>query len=285
MRPAQVVRRAAEYLERHGEESPVPTAERLLSHVLGTDRTGIYAREGLTSQEAKLFGRALCRRCAGEPVQHVTGEEGFRHLTVGIRPGVFVPRPETEVLVEVVLDELAGVGSPVVIDVCTGSGAVALALKDERPDATVLATDLAPEAVALARDNAEALGLPITVLEGDLLDPLPPEVRGETDVVVCNPPYVPPEARDSLPPDVRAEPELAVFGGVALYERLFAQAMSSLRPGGLVAVEIEESTAASVSAAAERAGFVDLSVRRDLTGRDRVVSGRRPPLPLMTPLR
>jgi release factor glutamine methyltransferase len=285
VRPAQVVRRAAEYLERHGEESPVPTAERLLSHVLGTDRTGIYAREGLTSQEAKLFGRALCRRCAGEPVQHVTGEEGFRHLTVGIRPGVFVPRPETEILVEVVLDGLAGVGSPVVIDVCTGSGAVALALKDERPDATVLATDLAPEAVALARDNAEALGLPITVLEGDLLDPLPPEVRGETDVVVCNPPYVPPEARDSLPPDVRAEPELAVFGGVALYERLFAQAMSSLRAGGLVAVEIEESTAASVSAAAERAGFVDLSVRRDLTGRDRVVSGRRPPIPLMTPLR
>jgi release factor glutamine methyltransferase len=285
VRPAQVVRRAAEYLERHGEESPVPTAERLLSHVLGTDRTGIYGRERLTSQEAKLFGRALCRRCAGEPVQHVTGEEGFRHLTVGIRPGVFVPRPETEILVEVVLDGLAGVGSPVVIDVCTGSGAVALALKDERPDATVLATDLAPEAVALARDNAEALGLPITVLEGDLLDPLPPEVRGETDVVVCNPPYVPPEARDSLPPDVRAEPELAVFGGVALYERLFAQAMSSLRAGGLVAVEIEESTAASVSAAAERAGFVDLSVRRDLTGRDRVVSGRRPPIPLMTPLR
>ena len=278
MRTAQVVRRAAEYLERHGEESPVPTAERLLSHVLGTDRTGIYAREGLTSQEAKLFGRALCRRCAGEPVQHVTGEEGFRRLTIGVRPGVFVPRPETEVLVEVVLGGVADVESPVVVDVCTGSGAVALALKDERPDATVLATDLAPEAVALARENAEALGLPITVLEGDLLDPLPPEVRGETDVVVCNPPYVPPEGRDSLPPDVRAEPELALFGGVALYERLFAQAMSCLRPGGLVAVEIEESTAASVSTAAERAGFVDLSVRRDLTGRDRVVSGRRPPL-------
>jgi release factor glutamine methyltransferase len=93
---------------------------------------------------------------------------------------------------------------------------------------------------------------------------------------VCNPPYVPPGARDSLPPDVRAEPELAVFGEVALYERLFAEAMSSLRPGGLVAVEIEESAAPSVSRAAEREGFGDLSVRRDLTGRDRVVSGRRP---------
>ena len=276
MRPAHVIQRAAEYLDRHGEESPVPTAERLLSHVLGTDRTGIYAREGLTSQEAKLFGRALCRRCAGEPLQHVTGEQGFRRLRIGVRPGVFVPRPETEVLVQAVLDASADVRSPVVVDVCTGSGAVALAIKDERPDATVFAIDLAPEAVALARENAEALGLEMAVFEGSLLDPLPPEMRGQVDVVACNPPYVSPEQRDSLPPDVRAEPELAVFGGLELYERLFAQAMSYLRAGGLVAVEIEESTAASVSKAAERAGFEERSVRRDLAGRDRVVCGRRP---------
>jgi release factor glutamine methyltransferase len=279
VRPAQVVRRAAEYLDRHGEESPVPTAERLLSHVLGTDRTGIYAREGLTSQEAKLFGRALCRRCAGEPLQHVTGEQGFRRLSVGVRSGVFVPRPETEVLVQAVLDGAAEVESPVVVDVCTGSGAVALSIKDERPDATVLATDLSSEAATLARENAEALSLEMTVFEGSLLDPLPPNLRGEVDVVVCNPPYVAPQQRDSLPPDVRAEPDLAVFGGLDLYERLFAQAMTYLRPGGLVAVEIEESTAASVSKAAEVEGFEDLSVRRDLAGRDRVVCGRRPPLP------
>jgi release factor glutamine methyltransferase len=277
--PVQVVRRAAEYLERHGVESPVPTAERLLSHVLGTDRAGMYAREGLTSREAKLFGRALCRRCTGEPLQHVTGEQGFRRLSIGVRPGVFVPRPETEVLVQVVLDGVAEHESPVVVDVCTGSGAVALAIKDERPDATVIAVDLSPEAVALTRENAEALGLPMTVLEGDLLDPLPPDLRGEVDTVVCNPPYVAREARDSLPPDVRAEPELAVFGGLDLYERLFAQAMASLRPGGIVAVEIEESTAESVSKAAGREGFEDLSVRPDLAGRDRVVCGRRPPLP------
>jgi release factor glutamine methyltransferase len=277
--PAQVVRRAAEYLERHGVESPVPTAERLLSHVLGTDRAGLYAREGLTSQEAKLFGRALCRRCSGEPLQHVTGEQGFRRLSVGVRPGVFVPRPETEVLVQVVLDGVAELEWPVVVDVCTGSGAVALALKDERPDATVLATDLSREAVALARENAEALGLPVTILEGDLLDPLPQDLRGEVDAVVCNPPYVSRESRDSLPPDVRAEPELAVFGGLDLYERLFADAMACLRPGGIVAVEIEESTAESVSKAAHEGGFEELSVRPDLAGRDRVVCGRRPPLP------
>ena len=277
MRPAEVVRRAAAYLERHGVESPVPTAERLLSHVLGTDRTGMYASEGLTSQEAKLFGRALCRRCVGEPLQHMTGEQGFRRLTIGVRPGVFVPRPETEVLVQAALEGLSETKTPAVVDVATGSGAVALAIKDERPDATVYAIDLSPEAVALTRENAATLGLEVTVFEGDMLEPVPGSIRGELDAVVCNPPYVALEARDSLPKDVRAEPELAVFGGLDIYERLFEQAFASLRPGGLVAVEIEESRAETVSKAAEQEGFEELSVRQDLTGRDQVVSGRRPP--------
>lgn len=275
MRPSQVVRRAAAYLERHGVESPVPTAERLLSHVLETDRTGIYARGGLTSQEAKRFGRALCRRCVGEPLQHVTGEQGFRRLTLRMRPGVFVPRPETEVLVETVLDGLASVERPLVVDVATGSGAVALALADELVQATVLASDLSPEAVVLARENADALGIEIAVFEGDLLQPMPAEHRGRLDAVVCNPPYVAIASRETLPSDVLAEPPLAVFGGIDLYERLFEQAATWLRPGGLVAVEIEERAADDVSTAAAREGFEDLAVRRDLTGRDRVVSGRR----------
>jgi release factor glutamine methyltransferase len=277
--PAQVVRRAAEYLERHGVDAPVPSAERLLAHVLGTDRAGIYRRDGLSSQEAKLFGRALCRRCAGEPLQHVTGEQGFRRLVLRVRPGVFIPRPETEVLVDVALAGSAGIRDPVVVDVGTGTGAVGLAIKDERPDATVYGTDLSPEAVSLARENAEALGLPMEVLEGELLEPLPRDLDGALDVVVCNPPYVALDRRDSLPPDVRAEPALAIFGGIDLYERLFAASFVAIRPGGLVAVEIEEGAAPKVSRAAERAGFEELAVRRDLTGRDRVVSGRPPPLP------
>jgi release factor glutamine methyltransferase len=276
VRPAQVVRRAADYLERHGVDSPVPTAERLLAHVLETDRAGVYARDGLTSQEAKRFGRALCRRCAGEPLQHVTGEQAFRRVVVGVRPGVFVPRPETEILVQAALDGLTDVAAPIVADAGTGTGAVALAIRDERPDATVFATDLSPEAIALARENAGALGLDVSVAEGDLLEPLPAALRGRLDAVVCNPPYVPLEDRDTLPPDVRAEPEFAVFGGIDLAERVFAQAATWLRPGGLVAVEIEESTARDVAGAAERAGFVDVSVRADLTRRDRVVTGRMP---------
>ena len=275
----QVIRRAADYLDRHGVESPVPTAERLLSHVLGTDRTGIYARDGLTSQEAKRFGRALCRRCVGEPLQHVTGEQGFRRIVVRIVPGVFVPRPETEVLVQVVLDGLAATEAPAVVDVGTGTGAVALSIADERPDARVFATDLSPEAVALARENADALGLEVTVVQGDLLDPLARDLRGRVDAVVCNPPYVAPEDRDLLPADVRAEPELAVFGGIELYVRFFEEAIGVLRPGGMVAVETEEGAVEAVRRAAEREGFGAVAVRQDLTGRDRVVTGRRPPLP------
>jgi release factor glutamine methyltransferase len=279
VRPAEVLRRAAGYLERHGVESPVPTVERLLAHVLGTDRAGIYVREGLTSQEAKLFGRALCRRCAGEPLQHVTGEQGFRRLVLRVRPGVFVPRPETEVVVQVVLDGLAGVDAPVVVDAATGSGAVALAIVDERPDAIVYGTDLSADAVGLASENADALGSAVTFLEGDLLEPVPPELRGRVDAVACNPPYVAVEARDTLPADVRAEPELAVFGDIGIYERLFAEAFAWLRGGGLIAVEIEEGAAAAVSGASKQAGFEDVLVRQDLAGRDRVVSARRPPRP------
>jgi release factor glutamine methyltransferase len=276
MRPVQVLARAAEYLERHGVESPHPTAEQLLLHVLQTDRAGLYTREGLTTREARSFGRALCRRCSGEPVQYLTGEEGFRRLTLGVGPGVFIPRPETEVLVEVALRRLNGVPSPVVVDVGTGSGAVALAIKDERPDASVHATDASAEAVAQARENAAALALEVDVVQGDLLSPLPPELRAGLHLVVSNPPYVPPRERDSLDPHVLAEPEVALFGTIETYRRLFDAAADWLRPGGVVAVEIHERAAADVSAAARAAGFEDLDVKQDLNGRDRVVSGRRP---------
>jgi release factor glutamine methyltransferase len=272
MRPAQVLARAADYLERHGVGSPGPTAERLLMHVLRTDRAGIHRRDGLTTEEARRFGRALCRRCAGDPVQYLTGDEGFRDLTLLVRPGVFIPRPETEVLVDVVLRMLAGRASPTVVDVGTGTGAIALAIRQERPDATVLA----PEAVALARENASALSLDVDVLEGDLLDPLPPELRGRVDAVVANPPYVPPGDRASLAPHVLAEPALALFGTIEVYVRLFEAAGAWLRPGGLVAVEIEERAAADVSAAARAAGFEGVEVTRDLAARDRVVTARRP---------
>ncbi|MEX0984460.1 MAG: peptide chain release factor N(5)-glutamine methyltransferase [Actinomycetota bacterium] len=273
MRPSEVVRRGAEYLSHHGVHGPEANAEALMLAVLGVDRAGLLVRDrGLDTAEAKLYGRALCRRCTGTPLQHLTGEQGFRRLVVKVRPGVFVPRPETEILVDEALARLAGQVAPVVADVCTGTGAIALAIAQEHPGAQVIAADLSPEAVALARENASALGLPVQVHETDLLD----AVKGPLDLVTCNPPYVPDDAREELPPEVLADPALAVFGGPEIYERLFAQAYDRLRPGGSVVVEIEETTAPVIVALAQYAGFIDPLVRHDLTGRDRVVAARRP---------
>ena len=276
MRPAEVLRRASAYLDRHGVQSPDATAEILLMHVLATDRAGLYARSAaLDTREARMFGRAICQRCAGTPVQHLTGDERFRGITLEVRPGVFVPRPETELLVDHALSEVRDREDPVVVDVGTGTGAIALAVKDERPDATVFATDLSAEAVELARANAARLGLDVTVLEGDLLEPLPVDLRGWVDVVVSNPPYVPAEDLEDLPAEVRADPVLALVGGIDVYERLGAQASRWLRAGGVLAVEIDARLGDPVVCALSTA-FAEVRVERDLTGRDRVVLALAP---------
>ncbi len=276
MTPAEVVRRAAAYLERHGVESPRANAEALLMHVLGTTRAGLYARrDGLTTAEARMFGRALCQRCRGTPLQHLTGEQQFRRLTLEVRPGVFVPRPETEVLVGAALEALGPVEDPVVVDVGTGTGAIALAIKDERPDAEVFATDISPEAVELARRNAARLGLDVRVFQGDLLSPLPEELRGWVDLVISNPPYVTPAEYEDLPEDVKADPELALVGGPEIYERLAAESLRWLRDGGILAVEIGAGRGREVAEALQRS-FMDVKVLLDLAGRERVVLGRRP---------
>ena len=254
MRPAEVVRRGAGYLERHEVDQPLATAEVLLASILGTDRTGLYLREeGLSTAEAKRFGRALCRRCTGTPVQHLTGEQGFRGLVLTVRPGVFIPRPETEVVVDAALVAVAALEAPLVVDVGTGTGAIALSIALEHPGARVVATDASPEAVALAREHAGRFGLAVDVREGDLLEPIADELAGKVDLVVSNPPYVEPS-------------EL---------EGLFAQAAACLRPGGMVVVEIGDAQGEAVAGAMRAAGFAGVRVGPDLTGRDRFVEGRR----------
>ena len=277
MRPAEVLRRATDYLARHDVDSPLPTAEVLLAQILGIDRAGLYARdEGLSTAEAKRFGRALCRRCVGVPLQHLTGEQAFRQITLVVRPGVFIPRPETEVLVEFALASIDDVSAPVVVDVGTGTGAIGLAIKVERPDARVIAIDVAGGAVALARTNAGRLALDVEVLEGDLLDPVLSLLQGSVDLVVSNPPYVRADELETLPTDVRADPVTALVGGIDVYERLFSQAAVVLRAGGALTVEIGEAQGDVVRAAASAAGFVDIRLEQDLAGRDRVVRARKP---------
>jgi release factor glutamine methyltransferase len=247
-----------------------------MMHVLGSDRAGLYSRtEGLDTREARMFGRAICQRCTGTPLQHLTGEQGFRRIVVEVRPGVFVPRPETEVLVGLALDAVAGIEDPVVVDVGTGSGAIALAVKDERPDATVYATDRSAEALELAASNAQRLGLDVHLLEGDLLAPLPDELRGWVDLVASNPPYLTPNEYMDLPPEVKADPEFALLGGPDVYERLAAEALRWLRDGGVLAVETGASQGRALADALSPS-FMDVRVEPDLAGRDRVVLARRP---------
>ena len=274
MRPSEVVVRASEYLGRHGVESPRETAEALLVYFLGTDRAGLYARtEGLDTRTAKLFGRALCQRCHGVPLQYLTGEQQFLDLVLGVAPGVFVPRPETEVLVERALQVLEGAEAPAVADVGTGTGAVALAVKRARPDARVVATDVSADAVAVARANASRHALDVDVLEGDLLAPLPADLRGRLDLVVSNPPYVTREEYRDLPAEVRAEPYEALVGGTDVHRRLAAEAPSWLRPGGWLVMEIGAAQGDEVRATLDGA-FDGVEVLPDLAGRDRVVRAR-----------
>lgn len=264
-----MVTRAAGYLARHDVESPRDTAEALLMYFLGTDRAGLYARtEGLDTRTAHLFGRALCQRCHGVPLQYLTGEQQFFDLVLGVAPGVFVPRPETEVLVERSVEVLPDEGTAV--DVGTGTGAVALAIKRFRPGASVWATDVSEDAVRVARANASRHGLDVEVLPGDLLSPLPEPLRGQVDLVVGNPPYVTREEYAGLPAEIRAEPYQALVGGTDVHRRLADEAPSWLRPGGWLALEIGASQGERVrELLAGR--FEDVEVLPDLAGRDRVV--------------
>jgi release factor glutamine methyltransferase len=271
VRPSEVVSRAADYLDRHDVESPRETAEALLGYFLETDRAGLYARdEGMDTRTARLFGRALCQRCHGVPLQYLTGEQQFFDLVLGVAPGVFVPRPETEVLVERALEVLSGRGT--VVDVGTGTGAVALAIKRFRPAVSVWATDVSVDAVRVARANASRHDLGIEVVPGDLFSRLPGDLRGGVDLVVANPPYVTREEYADLPAEVRAEPYEALVGATDVLRRLVEEAPTWLAPGGWLAMEIGSSRGEEVRRLmAER--FEGVEVLPDLAGRDRVVRG------------
>jgi release factor glutamine methyltransferase len=255
-----------------GSDTPRLDAELLAAHALGISRERLVLDRDLVvaGPQIRVLQDLVHRRAVEHaPVAYLVGTRGFRHLELAVDSRVLVPRPETELLVEVALGvEVAAR----VVDVGTGSGAVALALADERPDLAVIATDISADALDVARANAARLGLDVTFSAGDLLD----AVDGPIDAVVSNPPYIPAGDRASLPPDVREhEPAAALFGGedgLAVYRRLVPQAASRVR---FIAVEVGAGQAGAVAELMRACGFGDVEAHADLAGIDRVVAGRR----------
>jgi release factor glutamine methyltransferase len=272
----EVLRRSTEHLAGKGAEQPRVDAERLLAHALGMERVGLYMHldRPLSPPELDDARALVARRASGEPLQYVLGEWGFRRLTLRVDARALIPRPETETVVERCLALLDGADGPRVLDVGTGSGAVALALADELPGARVTAIDVSEEALSLARENVARTGLPVELLRHDLFAGLPGD---GWDLVVSNPPYVRAEELASLPPVVVDwEPGVALVDG-GHTEVLVRSARRALRPGGALVLEAHERGAAGVAALLEREGYDAVRVTADLAGRDRVVEGRARP--------
>jgi release factor glutamine methyltransferase len=239
----------------------------LLAAAMGVDRAALIADpgQGMEPGAARAFQDFARRRVQREPVAYILGRKGFRRLELAVDPRVMIPRPETEHVVEAALGLPAGAR---VVDVGTGSGAIALALADERPDLDVVGTEASAGALAVARANAARLGLAVELLEGDLLEP----VSGDVDAVVSNPPYVP--AGERLAPELGYEPVEALYGGedgLDVYRRLVPAAAAAR----FVAFEVGAGQAADVAALVRDAGFDSIEVVPDLAGIERLVVGRK----------
>ncbi len=263
---------ATDYLASHGVERPRLDAELLLSRSLGLTRLDLYTQHDrpLTAAELDAAREPVRRRGAREPLAYVLGDWGFRRLTLRTDRRALVPRPETEVVVDRCLALLAGVAEPRVLDVGTGSGAIALSLAQELPGATTVATDASADALALARENAEALGLAVELREGDLIA----GAAGPFDLVVSNPPYVEAAELTALEPEVREWEPRAALVDEGQTARLVDAGRAVL--DGWLVLEVHEERAHDVAGWLRDAGYADVAVSSDLAGRPRVVEGRWP---------
>lgn len=282
---AQLVAGAAQVLADAGVPSPEHDARALAAHALGLARLPLLLTQRMDEAAMAAFAASVERRRRREPLQHIVGSTGFRHLTLAVEPGVFVPRPETEVVAQAAIDEADALrrngAAPVVVDLCCGAGGIAVAVATEVPGSLVTAVDLSAAAVALTRRNALAHGVGAIRLEqGDVREPgLLADLNGAVDVAVSNPPYIPPDAVP-VDPEVRDhDPDLALYGGGAdgldVPRAVLAMANRLLKPGGLLVMEHAEVQDAAVRELTTTAGFAEVHTVADLTGRPRAVVARR----------
>ncbi|WP_169164816.1 peptide chain release factor N(5)-glutamine methyltransferase [Cellulomonas taurus] len=276
---------ATALLDEAGVGSPRHDALALAAHVLDLPRVDLVLPPPVPEGFAAEYAAVVDRRRLREPLQHIVGSTVFRYLTMLVEPGVFVPRPETETVAQVAVDEAARLTvlgqDPIVVDLCCGAGGIALSVATEVPGSRVTAVDASPAAVDLTGRNAALAGAELTVLTGDVRDPeLLAELDHRVDVLVSNPPYIPPDAVP-VDPEVRDhDPDLALYGGGAdgldVPRAVIAAAARLLVPGGLLVMEHAEVQDAQARAAAiECGGFEDVRTVADLTGRPRMLVARR----------
>jgi release factor glutamine methyltransferase len=269
-----VLKLAAEWLGKKGVDSSRLDAELLLAHALKVKRLDLYLDmdRPLTETELEPFRVALRRRAAREPLAYIAGEREFYGLAFEVTKDVLVPRPETEHLVSVALEEVER-GARRFCDVGTGSGCVAISILKKKAEAVGVATDLSEGALAVAQRNVARHGVTLELVKADLLE----GVAGPFDLVVSNPPYVLPSERPGLEPELSFEPQGALFDtaeDLPTTRRLAEQARAKLKPGGLLAVETGAGRAALVRGHLEKAGFVEIDFVKDLAGHERIVRGR-----------
>jgi len=283
--PPWTVRRVLGWTSQHFErlalDTPRLTAELLLAHVLRSTRVRLYTDldRPLEGSELAAYRALIARRAAGEPTQYLTGTREFYGRPFAVDPRVLIPRPETELLVEAVLQALPKDREARLLDLCTGSGCVAISIALERPGARLVATELSPDAAEVARANAAALAATdlVDVRVGDLFGPV--ESEAPFDVIVANPPYVPRGEIPTLSAEVRREPARALDGGedgLDVVRRIVAGAPRFLVPAGLLALEIGDGQGPAVQSLLEAAGYGSVRIERDLARHDRLALGTHP---------
>lgn len=272
-----LVKWAVEDFRARGIESPRLDAELIVAHALGIDRTRVIidANRPLEGEELTRLRELVRRRRAHEPIAYLRGEREFFGLRFAVDRRVLVPRPDTEALVDVALARTAHISlSMRMLDLCTGSGCVAVAVARQRPTAKIVAADVSEDALAVARTNVERLGAyNVALVKSDLLS----AVSSRFDIVTANPPYIPSDEIATLAPDVREfEPRLALDGGpdgLDFVRRIVEEAPAHLVPGGVLAIEVGAGEAPAALALLEARGFSDVRSDRDYAKIERVVSG------------
>jgi release factor glutamine methyltransferase len=277
---AEALREAERALAAAGIGAATFDAELLLRHVCGWERPQVFVARDETLDDARLarFRSLVAERAKRRPLQYVTGRQAFWRHDFEITEAVLIPRPETEILVEAALECLKPLAAPLVVDIGTGSGCIALSIAAERPDARVLATDISHEALAVAKDNGVRIGATVEWREGDLLAPVA-DVRGSVDLLASNPPYVDPTERNGLEPEVRDhEPAVALFPPeerYSVYRRLAHEAHAYIRPGGFLLLEIGFSMEDEVARLCTEGGFTVERIVPDLQSIPRTIVARR----------